>query len=529
MSYPGKRQTYIRFSLTMQESGGVLTPAPLRANRADAVIDTDHTGRAHIPGTSLAGALKAAVAAGPPEAAALVSLFGDVDRDSAVASSIWVLGAYLNCDETRAPTAAGRESAEWVKAVDEGFARERGSSGGTEEWTERRQWMSTAINRATGAARNGTLRQTEFLPAGTTFTAYLRWDGAQESEIRALADLLLTWEPALGRATSTGHGKCSVGSLFVGTLDLTKAEHRATWFTKSGPALFDAAVGTEEWRGSKDTSGAESARQILSVQLRTEGPLVIGARGAAERHTGPMRTRRMHAPDGTLALAIPGTAIKGVVRSRMEYILRSLGLPACIERSHGTCLPCQFFGYTDHGAQTTSVGRRAAVRVENSFVSPQPGWTADTMVRVRTHVPLDRFTGGSGRKSPTDAKIHPPSERGGMLHQIEGIEGGEFDLTFDVSKLDREALADFAALLRLVVEDLHDGLTGFGHAVNRGYGSVRVRSSEKAKGSELKIKDLPTGRAARDRMARMLERHQRHLEERAALPEDEREQECKND
>lgn len=530
MNYPGRSQTYIRFTLTMQESGGVLTPAPLRANRADAVIDTDHAGRAHIPGSSLAGALRAAVAAGPPATRALANCFGDVTEDTAVASAIWVLGAYLDADEASVDPTVTRQSAQWTEAVDEGFARERASTG-TEVWTQRRQWMSTAIDRATGAARNATLRQIEFLPAGTSFTAYLRWDDATEADVQQFVDLLRTWRPTIGRAASTGHGRCAVPKVWVGTLDLTTPEHLKLWLTMAGPELFDK-VSTDERQHSQGTPPPTTTPAVLVVPLRTEGPLVIGAQGAAERHTGPMRTRRLHASDGKLALAVPGTAIKGVVRSRMEYILRSLDLPACVQESYGTCLPCQFFGHTDKRAQTTSVGRRGAVRVENSFVTPQQGWTAESMLRVRTHVPLDRFTGGAGRKSPTDAKIHPPSERGGMLHQIEGIEGGEFDLTFDVTRLDPETKEDFAALLRLVVEDLHDGLTGFGHAVNRGYGSVRVRSLEEAgvrvKGSELKIEDLPTGKQARARMSFIAERHTRHQAEQEALPEERRPRECGN-
>lgn len=57
----GRKQTYIRFTLTMTEPGGVTTPAPLRRERADAVIATDAHGRAHtrhIPSRRLRAAVE---------------------------------------------------------------------------------------------------------------------------------------------------------------------------------------------------------------------------------------------------------------------------------------------------------------------------------------------------------------------------------------------------------------------------------------------------------------------------------------
>lgn len=93
-----------------------------------------------------------------------------------------------------------------------------------------------------------------------------------------------------------------------------------------------------------------------------------------------------------------------------------------------------------------------------------------------------------------------------MLHSIEGVEGGEFTLQFDTSALAGDLAEDFRALLRLVIEDLHDGLIGLGHAVNRGYGSVQVVTEKAMPGRDLVIDCLPTGVEARKRMNSIMAR-----------------------
>ncbi|MBK8867348.1 MAG: hypothetical protein IPN45_04660 [Actinomycetales bacterium] len=502
MTVPGRRQSYITFSITMVEGGGVLTPAPVRRDKADAVIDTDHRGRPHIPGTSLAGALRAEVerVLGPSQdgKAKAEKWFGHVSDRESVASPVWVLGTALQGDDASLPDEVESTDAQ---ALAEGFVLESGGANG-ETWSTRRRWMSTAINRHTGAARVNTLRQHEFLPAGTKFEAHLRWDEADQEDVKTLIDILAAWQPLIGRGTSTGRGRCQVSDLKVGELDLSTQAGLELWLTLSGVELAQAVA--------RDPVGQTQDRTTVSVciHMQTEGPLAVGARGQATRHTGPLPFRRMHNTSGTLQPAIPATSIKGVVRSRMEYILRSLGVHACMDQKCGrdVCLPCQVFGHGGAETSSSSVGLRSRVRVDNAFISARERWPADPPMRVRTHAPLDRFTGGVGRQTPTDTAIHLPGSGGGMLHSIEGVEGGEFTLQFDTSALAGDLAEDFRALLRLVIEDLHDGLIGLGHAVNRGYGSVQVVTEKAMPGRDLVIDCLPTGVEARKRMNSIMAR-----------------------
>ena len=59
---PVRAVTAVHVVLRFDEPGGVTVPAPVRKDHVDAVLDVDPHGRPHLPGTSLAGALRAAVA-----------------------------------------------------------------------------------------------------------------------------------------------------------------------------------------------------------------------------------------------------------------------------------------------------------------------------------------------------------------------------------------------------------------------------------------------------------------------------------
>jgi len=182
--------SFLHFALTLTEPGGVSVPAPAGAE-AHALIDRDHDDRPHVPGTSMAGALRELVRdrRGPDRADAWFGrLVPEGERSAedvgAEASPIWVLGSRL------------------LDEADPLVLR------------------STAIDRQRGAARDNTLRADEVLPAGTSFEVFLRWDNATPAELADLTSLIAGWRPLLGRGVSRGRGRCSVDSVRYGTLRL---------------------------------------------------------------------------------------------------------------------------------------------------------------------------------------------------------------------------------------------------------------------------------------------------------------------
>lgn len=453
--------TFIRFAIRFAEPGAVTVPgfpgrnenAPWGRERAHLLADTDPWGRPHLPGTSLAGALREMTRRADGEDAA-DALFGRLlpagtggSEVDAQASRIWVLGTRPAGDDGSEPTTVPTR----IRA-------------------------STAISRTRAAAAPNTLRVEEVLPAGTRFEAFLRWDDAPASGLDRLLSQLATWRPLIGHGTSRGRGRCVIEDIRHGTLNLGEAAGLRQWLTLSGPELARAVATTPV--ASPGPSG--EPEPVLRVSVQITGPLRTGS-GEPAPATG--RQGQQIAPmfrDGE-RYVLPGTGLKGVLRSRAEFILRSVGLtpPPCLDQRCGKCWTCEVFGYG--GGQDVaagSVGARALIRVADATIT-------GAVRATRQHVAIDRFTGGA---------------RDGLLFTDEVLEEGTFVITVEPAEiLTPEKTAEVRAVLRLVLEDLNDGIAGIGAGVARGYGSVAPDLHDAAEPS-----GLPGGPAARDELARML-------------------------
>jgi CRISPR/Cas system CSM-associated protein Csm3 (group 7 of RAMP superfamily) len=187
---------------------------------------------------------------------------------------------------------------------------------------------------------------------------------------------------------------------------------------------------------------------------------------------------------------MPGTGLKGVVRSRAEFILRSVGSrpEPCPGQQCGKCWTCAVFGYGGGDDESSlTVGARALIRFADAPVL-DPELTdkpvRDRYLRVRTHVAIDRFTGGA---------------RETALYAMEVLEAGAIPLLVEplagLDLLGDDAVREIRAVLRLVLDDLGDGIIGLGAGTARGYGSVTV---------DFGGSGLPSSDAARRELARMV-------------------------
>jgi len=422
--------SFITFILRFTEPGGVTVPsqpdlsAAWGPARAHLLLDTDPQGRPQLPGTSLAGALREMVRTQrSPELAEV--LFGHLaaDQDAAgVPSRIWVLGS-------RPVAQDGSESAIVPSEVR----------------------ASTKIDRERGAARENTLRIDEVLPAGSRFEVFLRWDDASAGEVEDLAGLLAVWRPFIGRGVSRGRGRCAAERVRHGTLNLDEPEGMLRWLTMNGPNLAHAIAVNDM------AAEAHDDEPVLRATLSIRGPWRIGsgepppkeAQGDREHEVIPL----LKTAAGFL---VPGSGLKGLLRSRAEFILRSTGAvpPPCLDQQCENCWICQVFGYGGgKDTESGSVGARSAIRVADSVVGQAEP------VR-RTHIAIDRFTGGV---------------LDGALYEVEALEAGTFTIQVEqLVTLTEERLTEIRAVLRLVLADLDDGIIGIGAGVARGYGSVKV-------------------------------------------------------
>lgn len=370
----------------------------------DLLVDID--GRPWVPGSSLAGSLRAHlaasdVAAGTAWETALMGSRPPTSREHhTAASALWFLGTEFAPD----PNASDAV----VEVVGQ-----------------------TAIDRERGAAAAGPLRYSRTVSSGGTVTVYLRYDGTLSA---AQLQTLAAWRPTLGRDRTTGGGRTNLRTLRHGQIDPTTPDGRRTWLTHDGPGLVEA-VATHLVRPDLD-----QPPPWLSIELQIRDALLVGD----PRSTGPAKPRVR----GGRAL-VPGSAWKGLIRSRVEYILRSrYGEDAACRQPTGcgACATCDVFGHQ---------GRRGRLSFTDSIIK-EPAASSGSARTVRTQVGIDRVTGGA---------------RDGLLFQSMPVTAGRLTLRIELL----EPVPEWVRTTILhTVRDLHDGLIGVGSRVTRGMGTLEL-------------------------------------------------------
>lgn len=309
----------------------------------------------------------------------------------------------------------------------------------------------TAIDRDRAAADEHTLRTSEFLLPGSRITVFLRLDMEKFADhpvdwddiVTRLLDSLARWAPTIGRGRTTGHGRAVLVELRRRTVDLDTPAGRKVWLTGGGPGLF------EEHTTSVAIPVPTEPDPLLSPRWRIVDGLHVG--------TGERGGRREDGPDVAQVARdqhgrplVPGSTWKGVLRSRCEFILRSLGAPGCAptDPACGRCLICTGFGFTGPGRDAPS--QRGLLVFSDSTVE------GGEVIR-QAHAPQDRVFGGV---------------RDGLLFTEEVVRGGEATLT--VRTTGAEPVPDgLHALLTLACQDIHHGLVGVGGSTTRGLGTLR--------------------------------------------------------
>lgn len=421
------RIVLIRAVLELRTPGGVASPEqrhapegvdlPLARSPLGSRLGDDGTDGLYLPASSLAGSLRAHLRAAAPEAFA--DLMGSEPDEGRRQPSAKLTPSALRFCGTRVEAAGSDERLRTVQRV------------------------RTAIDRDRAAAAVSTLRVGEFLLPGSRIVAFLRLDRAELAG--ALLDALASWAPVVGRGRTSGHGRTALVELSHRTIDLDTPAGRRVWLTGGGPDLF---TDTEP----APVGEPAEPEPLLRLDWQIVDGLHIGTGGTGGRErtgeTGPQIA--LLARDHRNRPYVPGSTWKGVLRSRCEFILRSLGAPACAptDPACGACLVCVGFGFTGPGQDAPS--RRGLLLFEDSAVD------GGEVVR-QAHAPQDRVFGGV---------------RDGLLFTEEVVRDGR--LTLAVRAADPGPVPEpLVALLRLACHDLHHGLVGVGGSVTRGLGTLR--------------------------------------------------------
>lgn len=381
-------------------------------------------GRPHVPGTSLAGSLRRHLGAdmalmwlGPPPAAHQQST-GNRDRSGGRLVLLGVQPEAGMAIETRG---------------------------------------STAIDRTRRSAIARSLRFEQTVTPGA-LSLYLEHPGTRDE---ALITALRSWEPVIGRSRTQGLGRAQVSLVECLTVDLSAPEQLQWWLTHrsewadggaSAPAglWWNATAGLTAREGEVANRAAESggdtrddprpARQaVLDLTWSVEEPVHVGVEEPISAgSSGPAVARTMQLLDQAV---IPGSSWKGVFRHRVEHILDSVGATPEARTSVVDVL----FG---------SQERRGVLHFADSVACDAP-----TPLPVRTHAPVDRFTGGAAN---------------GLLHTVEATPSGTFDQMVWATQPIGPALRN---LLAHVVNDIDEGLLTVGGRGSRGYGRLSLAAS----------------------------------------------------
>lgn len=275
----------VEFELTLRAVTALHLGGAFGGPTADLALARDGRGRRYVPGSSWAGVLRQATerVIGSEEAKSIFGYApvrgepgdGDDGRASRLTVSDTVIG---DTDPVELRTGVG-------------------------------------IDRRTGAAAERIRFDREVLAPGTTMTLLLRYDGSDaDGDVTALRMLVSGIRHRglrVGAGTRRGLGRLECSRAVERTVDLRSRSSLLTWL---GGDVEGTAV-----------EGEDAEAEVLRVVLawRPRRPVVVG--GPAPGHSAdlvPLLTR--HADGSGLVPVLPGTSVKGVLRSLTERIVRTV-------------------------------------------------------------------------------------------------------------------------------------------------------------------------------------------------------------
>ncbi|ODA69277.1 RAMP superfamily CRISPR-associated protein [Streptomyces sp. AVP053U2] len=502
-------------AVRLRVAGWLRTLSPLHVGaagqdpNAPLAVAVDGRERLYVPGSSLAGALRSMMHNDPAA--------GDGPRDEA-ANRRWGWaqekgpgGTVSRIVVRDAPVATGPGlDSDGLPAAPLDPAR-----------LEMR--TSVGIDRRHGTAAQGFLFTRTVIPQGALLRLELdlhthaRRAEQDRAYLSRLLMLLADGQLRLGGAVTRGLGRTRLA-----------AEHTHVHEEHFGSpqGLFAALHGdgartsVEQWAQTHAPTATTSPRRQVAVQVRWRPAAPVMVRSGTDGLTVDTLPLTTAVQDDAVTLVLPGTALKGALRSRAEHIERTArGTDAPAADTSGTGndaersaafraqldqLPAvrALFGSAPRRRGDDGRGRGALI-VDDCHAevtipaglwdqahqpgadrrppgaagtTPPDGEGASALERLRAHgleradhVAIDRWTGGAAE---------------GLLYSVlepHGLSWQPITLTLDLGRLATTATAADAAgadaalaLLLLVLRDLKAGRLPLGGATNRGMGDVTV-------------------------------------------------------
>ncbi|MEL6354334.1 MAG: RAMP superfamily CRISPR-associated protein [Cyanobacteria bacterium J06627_28] len=455
----------------LKVSGTLTAQTPIHVGGLEAAADVDLTlavngkGKYYIPGTSLAGALR-----------------GQLQTDDSVSNLLW--GYQERDDNSR----SNQGHASFVVVEDAPISL---------QYSEIRDGVG--IDRYAGCAAETIKFNRAILPKGTEIPLSLTFEQANSDsdtwrEAKYLfADTLYALEQSairLGAAKTRGLGKVQLKQLKITEQNLD---------TFNG--MIDTLLG-EDKEISPSSMVPEGRARRLPKQLEIEvkwapvGPVMVKAESEGIAVDMLPLVSRKGSGEG-LSFVIPGSSVKGVMRSQAERIIRTLLSQPIAESSDpkqrfldqlgNLPIVSELFG--ERAKKQTSEsegipGRQGALEVDDCYarrsIAPtdwaavesageledlQKSLEANNLSGIQQafHVGIDRWTGGA-------AKNYLYS----TLELID-IDWEPICLTLNLSR-DLHDEKSILALLLLLLRDMAQSRIPLGYGTNRGMGAIEVTS-----------------------------------------------------
>lgn len=412
----------------------------------DLDVAVDGSGNFYIPGTSLAGPMRAWLEKNVASEELVRALFGFIKPKSE----------------------EGRASLLYVE-----------DSPVSEAVRERRHGIG--LREDTGTVADGLFYTRALLPRGTRFPLEMELDildktetskSGEEHPAGALAlilEALGEGKVRFGACKTRGMGELCLEALEVDCYDFVgNADDLDSWLNGEPAAL----------RGLKalERFGTPNRRERrffeVLIHWRALSPIMVKAgRDGAETDMLPLMSG-VEGPEGSIAPVIPGSSVKGALRAQSRRILHTIFDPGgrrASEKPEYLGLIDLLFGSVDRAGRLSvgDVYYRPSAPVGSGAWLKEDTKVLNSVTERRQHVAIDRFTGGASEGALYSAR---PVKR-----DEEGDNGWEpIRLSLDLSGLAQNQAYAALALLKLLLRDLRDGYISIGFGSRRGLGEIAV-------------------------------------------------------
>lgn len=339
-----------------------------RYGDSDIVVLKDMLGKPYIPSSSITGALK--------DIFNMHNYKGDLSKDEYDLNQLWFWGGEYILTTGGEDVSHSSQSAVMIADL-------AVSLGNTAQISIR---DGVRINHTTGIVDHGAKYDFEIVEPGITFNFRMEVI-IRKAFNRDLFNCFFDWityqlsqgRISVGGGTNQGFGRCSLEDIKVFNLDYKNRDHIIAWLDGSWedypePHRDYSQVDKLFKKGDKQFS--------LEADFRIKHSLIVGS------YSGdPAAPDKLHLKsyDGQNEISvIPGTSIRGAIRSRAERIINTLDADS-IEMLK------ELFGWVD----TQRKGNKAKQTIKGRIKIEEKSIIQNTFVEeIQYRIKIDRFTGG---------------------------------------------------------------------------------------------------------------------------------------